>query len=103
MKSHNLYSANGYELNYPHFTKWGAGNVHAVSDPENKITVGDEVFVATESKRGEETVYAYIHHRQNVLEIVEERPARGQHKTSFKPIFQELKVTMNPPPKLTDK
>lgn len=45
MKQHNLYSANGYELNYPHFTKWGGGEVHTVSDPENKIEVGDEVFL----------------------------------------------------------
>ncbi len=90
---YNLYSPNGTELSYPHWTKWLNEKVWVISNPKSKINVNDIVFTAQETKlpNGEVT-HAYFNKRHRVTEILEERKARGQHVVDFEPLFQLVKV-----------
>lgn len=53
MNSYNLYSPNGVELNYPHYTKFGRSEVLVITTTDKLVEVGDEVFVATETRTPE--------------------------------------------------
>lgn len=94
MQEVNLYSPNGYALNYPHHTKWHNSKVWIVTNPSSAFTKGDIIFEAQESKNPStgEMVYAFIQKKHIITEIVETRKARGNHLTDFEPIFQLVKV-----------
>lgn len=90
----NLLSPSGAKpLQYPHHTKWDGGKVHIVTHPDQKINVGDEIFVAFESKDNKGDIsYAYVHRPAIVTEVLEHRSARGEHPVDFKPVFQLLSI-----------
>lgn len=81
---HNLFTPMVGPLNYPHHTKIGKGEISIVTHPDKAINIGDVVYL-----KGRE---AENIPRHKVVEVVEQRKARGQHSTSFEPIFQKLKI-----------
>lgn len=96
MSQHNLYSPNGRKLNYPHYTMWDIPNntVCLVTNPKSKIIKGDIVFVAMETKNNkDEIVYSYFNYPHTVTNVIEERKAKGQHDTEFKPLFQIVAIS----------
>jgi len=99
--TYNLYSANGYPLNYPHYTKWVEEELNLVTSPDNILQVGDIVFVAQESEDVEGNIsYAYMNGKKpsKVIKLVEKRKAKGQHSTElkFEPIFQKVITELIP-------
>ena len=82
MNSYNLFSPNGLDpLRYPHYTRWRSNEVLVVTDKNIEINVGDEIFVAQESKNLKgQMEYAYFHKPRKVLSIVEQRKAKGKHR-----------------------
>jgi hypothetical protein len=99
MTQHNLFSANGKPLNYPHYTIWDKNNVGLVTDPAKKVEVGDIVFVGMPmGMKDDEPTYSYFYTPSTVTKVIEERSARGTHQTDFKPIFQKLQVEPIPQP-----
>lgn len=90
---YNLYAPTGVPLTYPHFTKWVGGEVDLVTDPKKTLAVNDVVFVASESRDPTgETIYSYYKKRARVIEVLEERKAKGEHHADFVPVFQKIVV-----------
>lgn len=97
MTNHNLFSPSGYALNYPHTPFWNEKTnvVGIVTNPSRKVVIGDIVFVATEQKLADGGIaYGYFQKPHTVVEILEERKAKGNHQVKFTPIFQNVKVEL---------
>lgn len=71
-------------LPYPHYTKMSNGKAHIVTHPDRLFKENDVVFF----NESLETAG----HPHKVIEVLEQRKARGQHVTDFEPIFQKIKI-----------
>jgi len=85
MAQHDLFSPTAAPLQYPHYLIWVDNkSVTLVTNPKNKIVVGDIVFISMRTGPHE------------VTKVVEERKAKGNHKTKFIPLFQKLNIKLCP-------
>lgn len=82
---HNLFTPMHGALNYPHYTQLRNGVANVVTHPRQIIEANDIIYSHSDDNR--------IELREHkVLEVLEQRSARGEHTVDFKPIFQKLKV-----------
>lgn len=79
-------------LHYPHVTKKENGLIHFVTHPDKLVSVGDVVFDSFDQRQLDGTFETkYLQTQAVITEVVECRPARGQHNTDFTPMFQLLR------------
>lgn len=81
-------------LRFPFWTKWTRDDwVYIVSNPNDKVKVGDEIFVALEQTNiNGEKEYSYSIKPHKVVSILEEIKAKGTYNVDFEPLFQKAKV-----------
>jgi hypothetical protein len=87
---YNLFTPPIGKLSYPHFTKIEEGKksdiVHVTTHPEKIIHPND--IIHSDGGGAPEM------RQRKVLEVLEQRPARGQHYVDFIPVFQKLKTAL---------
>lgn len=93
---YNLFSPFGQRpLNYPHYTNWDVdkGIVHLVTQPDSIIAAGDSIFVGVPfvDTDGKET-FSYYYRPAVVIEVLETRPAKGDHKIPFAATYQRVSI-----------
>lgn len=77
--THNLFSPFGSSpLRYPHYTAW--------DDKTNTVKL---VTSPVKDDKGDDT-FSYFYKPVVVTNINETRPAKGEHKTNFKPVYQSV-------------
>lgn len=96
MQEINLRTGFGsHPLNYPHWTKYDKEKkqLYVVTKPDRLIEPGDVVYdgFKTQTPDGEPKMKYNIPYSA-VGEVIEQRPAKGDHKTDFKPVFQLLQL-----------
>lgn len=78
-------------ITYPHVTKKENGYIHFVTTSDKLASVGDVIFDSFDKRTSDGFVEQFLQSKATVVEVVEQRPARGNHREGVSAIFQLLK------------